>query len=325
MPSQLGSFSGNMTLQLMVCQECNQHFSKGIEKAFGRDSVYGVLYRVIANLFNEKGFNESIRQRRNKLFLNVDYPDYGLTIVNIYLDEHAFFKVRLADQFVLLNSTKGVSKHFPLNELPHRGVLESVGWPMHLPNISFLGPTVKPEQMQSKMNLIQTKLQIADIRRNMKLGKSMDLPSISPQSPLYFSSIIDDDIVRVIAKIGFNYFTSVFGHTIALKEYFNEIRLYIWRGFKSGHNMVSMSKNNISSAIEKLKIHDFDHHQITVLQQGHAIIAIIKLFNRDIFKVTLTRNYPLICTNFESSHRFCLSTQTIKKLLLHSPSLSKLV
>jgi hypothetical protein len=325
MPKQMGHFKQNMTLELIVCKECNQYFSEGIENSFGRDSVYGILHRVITNHFDEKSFSNSIKQRRNKLFFNVDYPEYGSAIVNLGLDENALFRVSLADQFVLLNSTKGVSKHFPLNELPHRGVLESVGWPMHTPNISFLGPAIKPERMQSQISLIKTTLEAADIRRNMKLAESMRLPSIPPQSPLYFSSVIDEDIVRVIAKIGLNYFTYVFGHTLALKEYFNEIRFYIWRGFKSGHNVVSMTKNNIFSSVEKLKNYDFNHHQITILQRGHAIIAIIKLFNRDIFEVTLTKDYPLICANLESSHKFSLSSRTIEKILLHPHSLSQLV
>lgn len=313
-PQLLGHFKQSMTLKLIVCKKCNQFFSEGIENSFGRDSIYGILYRVLTNLFDEKRFKKSIKQRRNKLTFNVDYPEYGSTIVNIDLDESAFFRVSLADQFVLLNSTKGVSKHFPLNELPHRGVLDAVGWPMHRPNISFLGPAVKPSEREAKLAQIQMMLQNADIRRNMSQSSLMTLPPIPSESPLFFSSLIDDEIMRVIAKIAFNYFTYIVGHKCALSEYFDEIRRYIRCGVKSDHHMVLMKKYNISSSIEKLKSHDFNYHQIKIIQKNHMIIAIIKLFNRDVFEVKLTESYPIICSGFESSHKFCLLSRIIEPL-----------
>ncbi|HGI8217418.1 TPA: hypothetical protein ACJT8N_002386, partial [Legionella pneumophila] len=42
----LGSFENNMTLKNIVCQKCNNDFSK-LELSLGRDSVYGILYRSI--------------------------------------------------------------------------------------------------------------------------------------------------------------------------------------------------------------------------------------------------------------------------------------
>ncbi|MFT4060660.1 MAG: hypothetical protein QM652_14090 [Legionella sp.] len=136
--------------------------------------------------------------------------------MDIELDNQALFSVRLAEQFVLFNSTKGVCVHYPSNQLPHESTLDSLG--LFTPSIQFLGPSCCIEDFSQKTNEIRQKLMISGFKLHLKSSKADSLPPLSNNSKLMFSSVIDDEITRVIAKIGFNYFAYNFKH-LALSEH----------------------------------------------------------------------------------------------------------
>lgn len=224
-PQMLGLFGKDtMTLTHEVCSACNKLFSEKLELTFGRDSVYGILYRSIAGiLHNEK----SLWHKRQKLTLEVYSPDYGKTLVNLYPDDKHLFKVRIADQFTLLNSTKGIQVNYPKNQLPYREQLESLGLPMRPASITFLGPECTPTEFSEKTNEIREALRRAGIKPKSNWVSANRLPSLPDNAPLMFSSQIDDIIIRTIAKIAFNYFIYNFGYQISISDSFDNIRNYV--------------------------------------------------------------------------------------------------
>lgn len=313
MCKMLGHFENNMTLKNVVCKNCNNYFSK-LELSLGRDSVYGILYRSMAGLFNDTDFKVAVQHPRKKLALKVNHPEYGYVLVDLDLNTKNLFSVRLTDQFIFLNSTNGVAVNYPIYQIPHKSFLDAIGLPMHPPKFSFLGPEVSPFEMQTKILTIRKILKQKDIIRNMKGNKISRQPPLDQNSPLLFSSYIDEDIIRIIAKISFNYFTKIFGREIANKSYFNDVRHFILYGLKTSYQLVSMDKFPINEKVHTIDKNNFDRHHILIYQEGHRILSKVILFNRDIFRVILTQEYPLLAAGLKSGHTFSLTNKTIQDL-----------
>lgn len=313
-PQLLGLFGKDtMTLNNMVCAVCNKFFSEKLELTFGRDSVYGILYRSVVGIFiNEK----SLRHKRKKLTLEVYSPNYGKTLVNLYPDAEHLFKVRIADQFTLLNSTKGVQVNFSKNQLPSREQLESLGLPMRPAYITFLGPEFTPQELSKKTNEINKILRKSGIIPKSNWGSVNKLPSLPNDAPLMFSSQIDDIILRTIAKIAFNYFVYNWGYRLAMSDSFDNIRNYVLYGLRTDYNIVWLTHRSIFSHTSSLSKEQFGHHAISVFQDGQRIIADVLLFNRDSFEVIISNDYPLLSPVFFSKHKFDI----LKKEIVPMPN-----
>ena len=301
-PQMLGLFGKDtMTLVNIVCPECNKFFSEELELPFGRDSVYGILYRSIAGiLHNEK----SLRHKRQKLTLEVYSPAYGKTLVNLYPDDEHLFKVRIADQFTLLNSTKGVQVNYPKKQLPCRERLESLGLPMRPASITFLGPECTLTEFSEKANEIRKILRRAGIKPTSHWVSANSFPSLHNNAALMFSSKIDDIIIRTVAKIAFNYFVYNFGYKIAISDSFDTIRNYVLYGLKADYNIVGLAHKSVCAHTSSLSKEQFGHHILSIFQDGPRIIADIILFNRDSFQVVISNNYPVLSNVFFSKHKF---------------------
>lgn len=300
-----------MTLVDRVCYECNNYFSK-LELVFGRDSVYGVLYRAISGLLSEEKFSKIAHKKRKKLVLSTYSPIHGDALVDIALDSQALFSVRLAEQFVLFNSTKGVCVHYPSDQLPHESTLNSLG--LFTPSIQFLGPSCCIEDFPLKENEIRQKLMASGFKLQLKSSKADSLPPLPNSSKLIFSSVIDDVITRVIAKIGFNYFAYNFKH-LALSEHLDAIRNYVRYGLKTDHTIVSMNHQPINAHVLSLKKERFGYHTIFIWHQEGRIMARIILFNHNIFDVIISNNYPFLLNKvFNIGHRFFLHDKRVEKI-----------
>lgn len=300
-PKMLGVFGKDtMTLINTVCAACNKFFSKNLELFLGRDSVYGILYRSLSGILNES----SLQHRRERIFFQVYSPEYGASLVNIHLNDKNLFEVRLAEQFALLNSTKGVKINYPKNELPRSETLEGLGLPVRPANVTFLGPYCTPAELSEKIREIKHILIRSGLKPKSDLATISKLPGLPQDSPLMFISKIDDTIMRTIAKIAFNYFVKHFKCHIAMSEHFDNIRNYILHGLRQDYSIVNLMHRSICDHVDNLSRKQFGHHIISVFQNGEQIIAEVILFNRDIFKVILSNNYPLYLRVFFSKHKF---------------------
>lgn len=311
-PKMLGLFGKDtMTLNDSVCLECNNYFSK-LELAVGRDSVFGVLFRAILGLLSEDKFSVVANTRRKKLVLSTYSPTHGNALVDLELDNKALFRAKLSEQFILYNSTRGICVHYPSNELPHENLLASIG--LTTSSIEFLGPSSCLEDFPKKSNEIRQQLLVSGYKLKLHSPITNPLAPLPNDSKLMFSSIIDDVIIRVIAKIGFNYFAYNFNQ-IALSEHTDAIRNYIRYGKKAKHTLVRVAYRPINSNVLNLKKEKYAHHTIHIRQQGNQIIARVILFNHNLFDVTISNNYPLLLpAYFNIAHRFNILEKKVEPL-----------
>lgn len=299
-PSMLGLFENTMTLVDLVCGDCNQFFSKKIELHFGRDSIFGIFYRGYVGLLNDTDFSRSIKHSRKRLETILYHSTYAFLHVNINLHDTSAFQAQIADQFSILNSTKGNRINYRAEKLPHRSYLDSIGLPVHRDRFLFLGSIEEDNKKTIKLNRI---LQQNDI--TLTLGQTKHQPDKLPSDgPLQFASVIDDAIIRTVAKIAFNYLAYFFEPSFILDEQFDEIRNYVLYGRKTIHDLVIMEYREIREHLQNLQKEMFGHHRISLHQDRNTIIATITLFNRTEFKVILTNCDKLYRPDINKSNTF---------------------
>lgn len=316
----LGLFENTLTLVNCVCDNCNQFFSRELELPFGRDSIFGIFYRGYVGLLNDERFNRTMRHSRERLETLLYHPDYFLIHVNLSLHETNGFQAKIADQFSILNSTKGKRINYRVEQLPHRSYLDSIGLSIHKDRFLFLGGM---EDRIEKNNDLNNQLKQKGIK--LILGSTLHRPNgLSLNTPLQFASVIDDAIIRTIAKIGFNYLAYFFDTSFILSEHFDEIRNYIRHGQKAGYDLVMMEYHEVKNNLKNLKKEMFGHHKIALFQANSKIIATITLFNRIVFNVTLTNSYPLWRPDLNRTNIFDILNRKITSTLSSKKSTSRI-
>jgi len=109
----LGVFGAHtMTLLDCVCASCNKYFADNLEIHLGRDSVFGILYRGLTGLIKPSEFEKSIKHKRNRMEPSIYHADHGNLLVDINLNSENNFELRVANQILVHNSTKGNRLHF---------------------------------------------------------------------------------------------------------------------------------------------------------------------------------------------------------------------
>lgn len=306
LPKMLGKFENNLTLIGMVCQECNQFFSKDIELALGRDSIYGILYRGLVGLLNNKKFNKAVKHQRKYMAPLLYHTDYGHLHIDLSLNKETVFKAEIANQFSILNSTKGRRVNIRVDQLPPFSQLDSIGLPPKKGRFMFLGKTNEKHDYEELSRI----LKLCNI--NLTLGQEILLADQLPeQGPLLFSSMINDTIIRAVAKIGFNYLAYRIGSSLSLNESFNEIRNYVLNGVNTNHKLVVLSHKELRYNVQNLKPEIFGLHNIQILQEGHSIYALITLFNHAVFEVLLSNSFKTYSPSLNGHSTFHILDKSI--------------
>ena len=113
----------NKTLKNCVCKDCNEYFGKYHDLILLRDSILGILFRVITGIISPDKFKITINHRKQRIEPFCIHPDYGKLLVDLnFLEGHV-----ISDQVGVMNSTKGRRIPFRLAQLPHRNSLEAMG------------------------------------------------------------------------------------------------------------------------------------------------------------------------------------------------------
>lgn len=226
-----------MTLINCVCRQCNQYFGDELEIHLGRDSIFGILFRSIAQIIDPNKFRRSIRHRRKRLELTVPHRNYGNLLVNIQPNADRNFNISISDQITIMNSTKGNQFSFRTEQLPHRKQIESIGLK---PIRGYTNFILHTDEWDDRIKKTNAALTVADINIQISRTKYGDFNFPKQNAPLHFSSIIDENIQRALAKIVFNYFAHQYGANLALSESFDEIRNFIRYGLKTDRYLMSV-------------------------------------------------------------------------------------
>lgn len=229
LPRLLGRFMNNLTLVHQVCGSCNAAFSKTIEQEFSRNSLEAVLrhYHKVAD--PERA--ELIR--RETTCLDWSLPDnLGTarialkpapdgTRVRLSLLPQVGFRESSYSQFSFVLEEQLADESFPL---PHSGRRN----PDYLILCEADGSGDRLRQLL--------------YRRGLRFEQPVDGTFFTKPPPgVYFrlTSLINDSVFRVIAKVAFNYLARTSGSDFALHSSFDPLRRFIRYGERPVANPVS--------------------------------------------------------------------------------------
>lgn len=229
-PESFGTFGSNTpTLINLVCRDCNQYFGNNVENDLGRDSLYGVIYRSMSGIINAKEFYENKRHKKNLSHSYVKCNVHGDMLVDISdfdVNINPQFMVSIANQVIIMNSTKGVQAHFRINKIPQRRFLEDIGLK---PVFGYLKFYLSANNTVNLYEQTRFTLKKSDIHVEIKRNWLSEIDLRAGEQFLQFNFTINDWVMRAIAKMTFNYFILQYGNT-AFSSNFNDIRNYIRYG-----------------------------------------------------------------------------------------------
>ena len=130
------------------------------------------------------------------------------------------------------------------------------------------------------------------------------------------STQLDSDILRALAKIGFNYVACVHGADFVLRSDFDALRNYIRYAVEPGYPLVVLASGGILTG-EPRGLKFTDGHLITFQWNAslRGLLARVSLFNQAVYHVLFCVEYSGIWSNeLECGHDFDIETGEVSPL-----------
>jgi len=303
-PQAFGRFQNNLTLNELVCDDCNQSFGDDIELNLGRDSLEGIAR-----------YNYGIRSEKRPLYKRVkmmigNVGEYkGLHVILKDTENADEPEVQAITQVGFYNSKTKKYDYFTENEIPERKELENQGYQLNKKEIYFYGniellvKILKEKGMNIKIEKIDEEIQ------NMKKGKI----------PIYVKARIDRTVYRGISKILFNYLTYHMGREFVLKNDFDGLRNFIRDDQGDSNNFFSISTNPILYKERVFRRRILTGHIIVMNWKNNNcdLVGRLALYNTQIgltYLVLLCRNFRGLWRQIQKGHYFNNDTKTISEI-----------
>jgi len=300
-----GSYEPDNLLLHDVCSSCNNSFSK-LEQMLGRDTPEAIQ-RIIHGLKPFTAANQ-LENRRLTYFVDRPGPWCG---ARVYLaGDHELYPVFLPQAAFQFSE-----------EAPWHWILEE--------EISseavarYLGPRYRVKvtgDSDEQIERVRGKLEALGVI--FKDTGPLEVPTGDDgKLELGIQSIVDDVILRAIAKIAFNYLAYVAGAEFVLHEDFNAIRSYVVAGEQPARWLP------VAILTKKILVGDTSRWRKTI---GHILtlswsednsspVAQVSFFNGLTYRVTLTWNYHGIWIPLVRGHLFEHQTQRILSITGYRP------
>lgn len=305
-PQLLGTFEQNLTLLNCVCSECNNYFGNTIERIFSEGSIEAIRrlhYRrsgrndaaMRLNTGNRINFRWQCSGQWNGLLLQLIENNDNFTMLPIY-------QVGLAQR----------------NDSGYIYVSED--------DLSNFNQQLPEEADPSKEAFIisdneEATERLTGLLHDRGIEINPQNPEPIPGSPdnqidVETETVIDQIVLRVVAKIALNYLAKTVGSQFVINPDFDSIRAYIRNGTRQPpYRPVELSCVPIlEDETRNWRCHT--GHLVTVgwSNGGRDIISNVSLFNEITYKIKLVRNYHGIWREIKSGHYFDVENHRISSL-----------
>ncbi len=304
-----GKFKNNLTLNKIVCDECNEYFGNNLEISLSRDTLEG-MSRFEHKVKNKHEFKSP--GKKSRINIKVDEgPFKGAYAYREYSDLEDKIIIKPIPQVGFKKADDPNYVYFPLDEIPDKQYLEK-HFSLKAPkSITVIGCTA--DQAQKHLS-----------EKNISLSSNPDgefSPSENPSDwGCVVTSKIDQIIFRSIAKIAFNYLTYWAERDIGLDfvfdSSFNPIRRYIRFGEEISFPFVVIIEKAImfDEPIEgKRRL----GHLITLGWSDNklSIASNVSLFNFNTYSVLLAKDYKGKSFNLHKGNIFNIADNEILELI----------
>ena len=301
-PRAFGTFEQNLTLNDIVCAECNSYFSKSIELFFARDSFEA--YDRIKRGLKPVEELEEFPQDRLTFSAAVEGEWCGLRLrfrregddAAIGLVPQVGFQRKGSPHWTYLTEEEITD---PENRLPSEIADEG---------IRIIGPS---DVVVERLANILRERGINFQKRGELVPPAIDTRDIE----IFINTKIDPVIKRCAAKIAFNYMAYTAGRVFVLHTAFNVTRTYIRYGESPEYPLVVADDTPIL-ANDTRTLRQTEGHLITVnwTADNKHVVGQLSLFNRVTYRVSLARDFAGLWRHIRSGHHFDLGSRQIAPL-----------
>ncbi|UCE39463.1 MAG: hypothetical protein JSW00_09655 [Thermoplasmata archaeon] len=304
-PQAFGRFQNNLTLNKLVCDDCNQYFGENIELYLGRDSLEGIAR-----------YNYGIRSKKEPLYRRVKMKigrvgELGGVHVVLKDSNNADEPgLEAITQVGFFHPERKKYDYFTEKEIPERQELENQGYQLNNKKIVFYGDIellvklLKDKGINIKIEKIYEEIQ------NMPRGKI----------PVYVKARIDRIVYRGLSKIVFNYLTYHMGRKFVLREDFNGLRNFIRDDQGNGDRFFGITTNAILYRERVFRRRRLKGHIIVMKWENNNsdLIGRLTLYDAQIgltYLIILCKNYRGVWIPIQKGHYFDPDTKKIRELL----------
>lgn len=303
-PQSMGRFENNLTLNGIVCDDCNQHFGDTFELILGRGSIEALL-RVRYGVQPPEKLRK-LRRDRVRLTLPRDDEWNGLIIELVPEGGEAVFlpipqvglrrSSEAAYTFVAEEDLQRESFALPPGPYCERGILIVANSP----------------DMHSRLVVLLE-------RRGITFREEGDGPvpgRPGEMTPTEITVRVDRALMRCAAKIVFNYLADREGRDFVLHDSFDAVRRFVRWNQSASYRLVLVDDAPIL-ADDSARRRRTNGHLITVDwdADGRSIVGQVSLFNHTRYSVLLGTNYSGIWRPLRHGHHFCIKTRKASPLL----------
>jgi len=277
-PQSFGMFENSPTLNNVVCDDCNQYFGNKLEIIFARDSIEGLLRYAYG--FKKVDEYRSMGNRSKTIFRLAEGPYSGAYAYLEYSAEEKKIVAKPLPQVGFSKEPYTNYEFFLLPGIPEKDYLERKGFDFSKPGATLI--------IQCEDEVIKI-LKDKGFVLKMEQGEIADQP---PEAECEIERTIDNTLLRVIAKISFNYLAYCEGADFVYNNSFNNIRNFILKNEMVDYSLVTFNQEAILED-EKQSLMRREGHIITVgwAIDGVSVVGQVSLFNLLSYKVSLAREF----------------------------------
>lgn len=296
-----GKFRGALTLTREVCKVCNQYFGDGLDRILGRDSFEAFLRLRYGIKPPEEYFN--IPYERLTITIPEGQGDWtGVKVVY----QPPF--VHLLPQLGFPRKGTGDYIYFTLPEVEKALQLGNLDVDKNTKVKIISNTKEEHEKLTAFLKKIGIPLGAAAEFRPIQLDDN--------KLDLNVEFIIDNILVRGIAKIGFNYMAKTCGAAFALKDDFNTIRQFIrYDKLPPGELRETIEPSNKPL----LANDDFNRRRLGHIlflewdKTRRHVLARVSLFNSIAWTIKLAKFFSGIFREIKSCHFYDIQHRIVKQ------------
>jgi HNH endonuclease len=304
LPQSFGRFKNNLTLHNSVCDGCNKYFGDNLEIALGRDTYEGGL-RFDYGLRQPSEFKSL--GKKTRLTVRIHEGEFkGAYAYREYSEVQQQIILKPVPQVGFRKLVDSEIEYYLLDQIPTKQYFDQNGYDLDQPGSIRILPSTEVESIQAVL-----------LRKGFtfKAHKDVNPDESEPSLLCKIEGVIDESIIRAVAKIAFNYLAYWQGPEFMLEADFNPTREFIRYGVKSQYPLIKIRQESILCD-ESVSGKRRSGHLLTVdwAADKRSIVAQVSLLNWLTYSVSLARDFSGKHRAIQRGHFFDPYNQRILQL-----------
>jgi hypothetical protein len=303
-PQSFGRFRNNLTLHNCVCDGCNKYFGDSLEIALGRDTYEGGL-RFDYGLRQPSEFKSL--GKKSRLTVRIHEGEFkGAYAYREYSEDQQQIILKPVPQVGFRKLVDSEIEYYLLDDIAMKQYFDQNGYDLDQPGSIRILPSTEVESIKTVL---------LEKGFTFKPHKDVNPDNSEPSLLCKIEGVIDESIIRSVAKIAFNYLAYWQGAQFMLESDFNPTREFIRYGVKPQYLLVKIRQESVLGD-EPVSGKRRSGHLLTVdwAADKRSIVAQVSLLNWLTYSVCLARDFLGEHRAIQKGHFFDPYSQQILQL-----------